>query len=164
MRFRPPRRLARPMHALAISALLAVSAGAHAGTASLQQIVHARQEHFHMLGRTAKSLRDQIVRSHPDWTVVSDDAHRLQQLAAQLPSWFPAGSGQGHGVKTRARALIWRDPRAFARAAHALFSRARDLSRAAATHDRRTMLLEFRALGHACGSCHSRFRAHGSWW
>lgn len=117
-----------------------------------------------MLGRTLKSLRDQFDRSSLNWVVIGNDAQALERLAAELPSWFPPGSGPGHGVKTRARAVIWKNPRAFAQAAHALLLQAQGLSQSAARHDRRALLLNARALGHACGSCHNRFRAHGSWW
>jgi cytochrome c556 len=142
--------------------LMSVAGNAHAD--GLLQIVHARQEHFRMLGRTAKSLRDQLHRSRLNWGAIGTDAQALERLAAALPSWFPPGSGQGHGVKTRAKALIWQQPKAFAEAAHALLARAQGLSDAAAHHDRRALMLNARGLGHACGSCHSRFRAHGSWW
>ncbi len=147
-----------------VSAAMLIGALGSASAAGLPQIVHARQEHFRMLGRTAKSLRDQFGRSRLNWTAISSDAQRLERLASELPSWFPPGSGQGHGVKTRASAAIWKNPQGFAEAAHVLLVRAQGLTQAAARHDRRALMVNARALGHACGSCHSRFRAHGSWW
>lgn len=147
-----------------VSATMLLGTIGSASAAGLPQIVHARQEHFRMLGRTAKSLRDQFGRSRLNWAAIGNDAQELERLASELPSWFPPGSGQGHGVKTRARAVIWKNPQAFAQAAHALLFRAQGLTEAAAHHDRRALMLNARALGHACGSCHSRFRAHGSWW
>lgn len=147
-----------------VSAAMLLGALGSARAAGLPQIVHARQEHFRMLGRTAKSLRDQFGRSRLNWTAISSDAQRLERLASELPSWFPPGSGQGHGVKTRASAAIWKNPQGFAEAAHVLLVRAQGLTQAAARHDRRALMVNARALGHACGSCHSRFRAHGSWW
>lgn len=152
----------RPM--LLIAALLAIGATGVAGAAGLPQIVHARQARFKSLGRSLKSLRDQIRHSQPDWSIVAADADRIERLASALPTWFPAGSGKGHGVKTRARPAIWSHPRAFAQAARIFLSRARSLTQAAGSHDRRALGLRARALGQACGSCHRRFRARHSWW
>lgn len=150
---------------LLLGAVLALgTVGIAWATAGLAPIVHARQSHFKALGRAAKSLRDQIGRSEPDWSVVASDASEIERLAAALPSWFPEGSGRGHGVKTRARAAIWAKPQEFGQAARRLLNRAQDLTRAAATRDPRALALRTRALGQACGSCHRRFRARSSWW
>lgn len=147
-----------------LCALLMAGIPNNAGATDLPQIVHARQEHFRSLGRTSKWLRDQIERSQPDWNRAEYDARRIQKLATALPRWFPAGSGRGHGVKTRARRAIWAHPRQFAQAAQLLFDRAQNLSRAAASHDRRELMVRARALGQACASCHRRFRTRHSWW
>ena len=149
---------------LMIGAALALGAVGSAGAASLPQIIHARQNHFRALGRAFKSLRDQTWGSHPNWRIVASDADRIERLASALPSWFPPGSGKGHGVKTRARKAIWARPQAFARAAQRLLNQARSLQQAAVRHDRRALLFHTRGLGHACGSCHRQFRARSSWW
>jgi cytochrome c556 len=149
---------------LLLGALLAIGIVGSAGATGLPQIVHARQAHFKALGRATKALRDQIRRSHPDWSLVASEASRIERLASALPSWFPAGSGKGHGVRTRARAAIWAHPREFARAARTLLNRAQNLTRAAASHDARALASNSRTLGQACGGCHRRFRARSSWW
>ena len=149
---------------LLISSVLIIGAACTAGATGLPQIIHARQNHFRMLGRIAKSLRDQVGRSYPNWRIVASDANQIERLASALPRWFPAGSGQGHGVKTRARAAIWANPKAFALAARTLLDRARNVGQAADRHDLRALRLRTRGLGQACDSCHRRFRAHGSWW
>lgn len=159
------RRRAWPI-GVALLIGVAASAGAtgNPSPAQIAQIVHARQDHFHALGKATKSLREQIGRANPDWPVIAADTTQIEHLAAALPTWFPAGSGQGHGIKTKARAKIWAQPQAFAAAAKALSSRAQDLAQAVAGRDPRTVRLRARALGQACGSCHHRFRAHSSWW
>ena len=149
---------------LLVGTALLMGAAGTASAAGIPQIIHARQAHLHKMGRLAKSLRDQIWRSRPNWGVVVRDANQIEQLAAALPNWFPAGSGQGHGIKTRASAAIWAKPQAFAQAAHRLLSSSQDLAAAAARHDRRALALRSRALGRACGSCHRAFRARRSWW
>ncbi len=145
---------------------IATSAGAadHPNPAEVAQLVHARQDHFHALGKATKSLREQIGRANPDWALVASDANQIERLAAALPTWFPAGSGRGHGIKTKARAKIWAQPQAFASAAKTLSTRAQDLAQIVASHDPRALRLSARALGQACGSCHHQFRAHSSWW
>lgn len=158
----PNGGLHRPI--VLLTALLAIGASGNAGAAGLPQIVHARQAHFKSLGRSLKSLRDQIRQSQPNWSIVATEANRIQHLAAALPTWFPAGSGKGHGVKTRARAAIWAHPRVFAQAARIFLSRAQGLTQAAGGRDRRALELRARSLGQACGSCHRRFRARHSWW
>lgn len=147
-----------------IGAALVIGAVGTASAAGIAQIVHARVSHFKTLGRTAKSLRDQIWRSHPNWNVVADDARQIERLAAALPSWFPAGSGKGHGIRTRTSAAIWSQPQLFARAAQRLLNRAKDVDQAAASRNLQTLRMRTRALGQACASCHRRFRAHSSWW
>ncbi|MBW4052543.1 MAG: cytochrome c [Proteobacteria bacterium] len=158
----PNGGLRRPM--LLIAAMLAIAATGVAGAAGIPQIVHARQAHFKSLGRNLKALRDQIRQSHPNWGMAAADANRIERLAAALPTWFPAGSGKGHGVKTRARAAIWSNPRQFAQAARIFLNRAQNLTQAAGGRDRRALGLRARELGQACGSCHRRFRARRSWW
>ncbi len=147
-----------------LSVMLLIGAAGGARASGIQPIVHARQEHFRSLGRAVKALRGQLRRSHPDWAVVKDDSHRIANLAAALPRWFPAGSGKGHGTRTKARAAIWSNPRAFAQAAQMLSSRAQELTRAADRQDQRALALRTRRLGQACAGCHRRFRAHRSWW
>lgn len=149
---------------LLISAVLLIGVAGPASAAGIATLVHARQDHFRMLGRTAKSLREQMWRSAPDWSIVARDAGQIQSLAKALPTWFPAGSGKGHGVKTKARAVIWTEPKAFAQAAQLLLNRSQDLTQAATSHNVRALRVRERALGQACGSCHRHFRARRSWW
>jgi cytochrome c556 len=153
----------RPRMLLIATALMIGLAG-RAGATGVPQIIRARQGHFKTLGRAAKSLRDQIWRSLPNWNVVTNDTHQIERLAAALPSWFPSGSGKGHGVRTRARAAIWSQPRLFARAAQRFLNRAKGVDQAAASRNLRALRVRIRGLGQTCASCHRRFRAHSSWW
>lgn len=91
---------------LVISAVPVMGAAGSAGASGIAQIIHARQNHFRTLGRTAKSIRDQAGRSHPNWAVVEADADRVERLASALPSWFPQAaarameSGRGRGRRS----------------------------------------------------------------
>jgi len=146
-----------------IGAALIIGAAGAAGATGVAPIIHARQRHFHELSRTAHAFREQIGRSHPNWAALTAEASRIDRLASALPSWFPAGSGKGHGVDTRARALIWTHPRQFARFARAFLRRAQNLKESVRSRDLRAVRLRARRLGQSCGSCHRRFRGSGSW-
>ena len=132
--------------------------------AGVSQIVHARQSHFHALGKANKALLDEIGRSHPNWRLVATEANEIESLAVALPSWFPAGSGRNPGIKTRARVEIWTNPQAFAHAVQRLLDRSKDVMGAAASENLRRIRLDARGLGEACASCHREFRAHSNWW
>jgi cytochrome c556 len=147
-----------------IGAALFICAAGSACAAGVAQIIHARQRHFHQLARTAHSLRDQIDRSEPNWAVITADANRIDHLASALPSWFPDGSGRGHGVDTRARTVLWTHPREFARFARRLLRRAQNLRQAADSHDLQAVRLGAKRLGQGCDSCHRRFRRSSNWW
>ena len=151
-------------HMATISAVLLIGVAGSARATGIAQIIHARQRHFHELGKTAHSLRDQIGRSHPNWLVVTADANRIDRLASALPSWFPAGSGKGHGVDTRARTAIWIHPQEFARFARLILRRARNLRQAVGSRDLGAARLRARKLGQSCDSCHRRFRGSSSLW
>ena len=150
--------------ALLFGAAAIASATGNPSPAQIAQFIHARHDHFHALGKSVKSLREQIGRADPDWNRIATDANQIERLAAALPTWFPQGSGPGHGIKTKARARIWAQPQAFAVAAKNLSTRAQDLAQAVGSHDPRALRQRARSLGQACGSCHHRFRAHSSWW
>lgn len=152
----------RRMTTICAALLIGIAGSAHA--TGIAQIIHARQNHFHQLGRTANSLRDQIGQSRPNWAVLTADANLIDHLASALPSWFPAGSGKGHGVDTRARAAIWIHPREFAKFARQILRRAQNLKQAIGSRDLGAARLRARKLGQGCDSCHRRFRGNSSLW
>ncbi|OBS07955.1 hypothetical protein Thpro_022205 [Acidihalobacter prosperus] len=147
-----------------ISAALLMSLAGGAQAADVAQIVHARKDHFKALGRNDKFLRDEMHRSPPDWHWIQVYAKQIAALSNALPTWFPAGSGKGHGVATRASREIWAKPAAFARAAQRMKISADNLTRDAARHDFNALAFDARKLGQSCGSCHRAFRTHSSWW
>lgn len=147
-----------------ITAALLMSLAGGANATGIAQIVHARKEHFKTLGRTDKFLRDEMHRSPPDWHWIQVYAKQIAVLSNDLPTWFPAGSGKGHGVATRASQEIWAKPAAFAQAAQRMKVSADDLTRDAAKHDLHALAFDARKLGQSCGSCHRAFRTRSNWW
>lgn len=80
--------------------------------------------------------------------------------AADLSTWFPAGSGRGPGVKTKALAAIWLRPADFQNASRAFAAQADTLVEIAKTHDAGSLRRQAKAVGRTCGGCHRHFRAH----
>ncbi len=155
-------RLRDPLLWISFALLMGLAGGANA--TGIAQIIHARKVHFRTLGRTDKFLREQMDRSHPNWRLIRVDTRKIAALADSLPTWFPAGSGKGHGVGTRASPEIWAKPAAFAQAAKRMQISAQNMTRDAADHDLTALALDTRRLGQSCGSCHRGFRTHSNWW
>ena len=142
--------------------LMSLAGGAHA--AGIASIVHARKAHFKTLGRTDRFLRDDLHRSPPHWHRIQVHAKQIALLAKELPTWFPAGSGQGHHVDTEASRAIWEKPAAFARVAQRMTISADKITRDADDHNLNALAFDARRLGQSCASCHRAFRTRYHWW
>lgn len=125
---------------------------------SAADAVKMRQQHFKEQGGAAKALGDQFKSGAPDAVIVKAQAAKLSQLAAALPTWFPAGSGPEAGVKTRALPLIWSDAPGFSAAAQNLASEASKLNALAASGNLAGAGPQMQAVGAACGGCHKKYR------
>lgn len=79
----------------------------------------------------------------------------LTRLAADLPGFFPAGSG---GEATEARPEIWSDPAGFQSAIARFDAGARALASAAAAGDRTAFVSALTETRAACGACHDAYR------
>ena len=147
--------------ALALAAVGRALIGAAPATAQSPGAVAAkvRHDHFHDLGKTFKSAGDQLKSPSPDLAVVKADAGEVKTYAAQLPSWFPKGSGVESGAKTRALPAIWTDPQAFAAKAQAFqVESAKFAALTETSADVAAIGAQYKAVGHACGACHDKFR------
>ena len=120
-------------------------------------LMEERHENYEQIGKANRAVRKALEASPPDLATVRQSAARINQLADQAESWFPAGTGPDVG-KTQARAEIWQQPQQFAagmqdfRAAAAAFNQAAqggDIAAIRAAHGN---------LGKTCKSCHERFR------
>ena len=61
-------------------------------------------------------INDEARAGKPDMSAIAAAAARLKTHAAQVPTWFPKGSGAESGAKTAAKAEIWSDAAGFASA------------------------------------------------
>lgn len=120
--------------------------------------VKARQQHFKELGGAAKAIGDQFKSGSPDAAIVKAQAAKLSQLAATLPTWFPAGTGPEAGVKTRALPVIWTDGPGFSAAAKNLAVETAKLNALASAGDVAGAGAQMQAVGAACGGCHKKYR------
>ncbi len=145
---------------MVLAAALSLAVAASAGVIDARQTVKARKEHLKALGKSMKSLRDEAGSWHPNWASIENDAAAVAKGAAALPTWFPAGSGRGDGVKTKALAAIWLKPADFQNASRAFATQADNLVDAAKTQNVALVRRQAKAVGRTCGGCHRRFRAH----
>jgi len=122
-----------------------------------------RQDSMKLVGRTFKGINDQLHSSAPDAQSLKLGSAQLAQLATQVPSWFPKGSGPDLGVKTGAKADIWTNPADFKAKAAALATATRALADGAAhSSDPAVLTPLVRQVGGACKACHDAYKVHES--
>ena len=149
---------------------LALTAGLAAGAALAQdpaaaaatpggKAVLARQAHYKELNGAFRVVNEQLRAEAPDKAALAANAGKMKALAADLPGWFPKGSGPEAGVKTAAKAEIWTDAEGFAAAATKLQAETSKLADAAAGGDLEALKAQARAAGGACKACHDKYRA-----
>jgi cytochrome c556 len=148
---------------------LALTAGLAAGAALAQdpagapatpggKAVLARQAHYKELNAAFRTINEQLRGDAPDKAALAANAGKMKALAADLPGWFPKGSGPEAGVKTAAKAEIWTDAEGFAAAATKLQADTAKLADAAVGGDLEALKAQARAAGGACKACHDKYR------
>ncbi len=149
------------MKAILIGAAVALALGASGAAlaADMAGVIQARQAHYKAIGAANKGIFDELNKPAPQIPVIQGYARQLDQLAPQVPSWFPLGSGPESGVKTRAKAEIWTEAAAFKTAAAGFAAAARHFDVTAAGGDIGAIRAEYPTLTKTCGNCHSQFRA-----
>jgi cytochrome c556 len=150
--------------ALALMAGLGLAAGSSlaadtgAATPGGKALV-ARQAHFKEQNAAFKAINDELRKDAPDKAVITANATKIKAMAADLPSWFPKGSGPETGLKTAAKAEIWTDAEGFAAAAAKLQEETVKLEQVTMAGDVDAIKAQVRATGGACKNCHDKFRA-----
>jgi cytochrome c556 len=123
------------------------------------QALMARQAHFREQAAGFKAINDELKKEAPDKAVILANATRIKGTAEALPTWFPKGSGPETGLKTAAKAEVWTDAEGFATAATQLQTETVKLEQVAMAGDLDAIKTQDRAVGAACGACHSKYRA-----
>lgn len=146
----------RQVFAVAVAAVaLGVSGLAFAQAArSPAEAADYRHQQFRRVGATFKAINDGV-RGGADFAGLRANAQTLAQLAQDLPTWFPAGSGPESGAHTHAKAEVWSNAAAWNEQVAQFRAATQAL---AAAGDSQAFGGQARAVGARCGSCHQAFR------
>ena len=142
-------------------ALLQVSAFAQTG-ANARQIaaIEARQAAMKRIGGAMKILAGFAKGDVADKGKAVEAAKTVEASGRQFRKLLPKGTEAGVG-KSKAKAEIWTDSRAFDQQMRALITAAAATRKAAATGDPAAVGAQLGALGDTCKSCHSKFQKKG---
>lgn len=124
-----------------------------------QSIAATRQAGFKKIAAANKAIGDELKKDAPSLEVVRANAPLLVEMAPQVRTWFPAGSGPETGEKTEALPAIWSQAPVFDARAQALIDASRALQTAADAGDLAAIRTTSAAVGASCKSCHTDFRA-----
>lgn len=126
------------------------------GAAAAQDPVAHRQEEMKGFGKNMGAVKAAVIDKKGTLADAAAAAQHIAGDAPHIPSWFPAGSGQGN---TRALPVIWEKPDEFAAKAKNMGELAAKLEAAARGGDQAAAAAAFATLGKdGCGACHSVFR------
>lgn len=125
---------------------------------SPQQAYEVRHERYEEMGDSLKAINRELKGGAPDVPRIQREAATLATLAAQIPQWFPAGSGPDVNLKSRAKAEIWTDSEGFRRSHEAYLNQAEAFNRLAQGGDVEAMRAAAGQLGKSCGDCHKGYR------
>ncbi|HEV2748641.1 MAG TPA: cytochrome c [Allosphingosinicella sp.] len=120
-------------------------------------LMKRRHENYEKIGDAMKGITRELKGDEPDLVRVRSGAATIAQLAPQVPSWFPAGTGPDVG-KTDARAEIWQKPEDFAAKARAFREAALAFHKAARGSDLAAIRAAHTNLGKSCKGCHDLYR------
>jgi cytochrome c556 len=132
------------------------------GVASAQTpatIAKARQDHYKEIGKASKAMRDELMKPSPDIAVFVTSSKTIEDLAKQIPTWFPPGTGRDVVPKSEALPVIWQRPDEFKKDDEGLVSAAHVLNIAARSGKLDEVKAALPALGQACKTCHTTFKA-----
>ena len=140
-------------------AFAAIAADAPPKPRTPAEVVKDRQANYKKIGKAFKAVRDELGKPSPSVEVLQASGKTLDELAPQLPSWFPAGTGPEAGVKTEALPVIWTKNDDFKKAAANLATQAHAFNVAAQSGKIDDVKAMVPKLGGACKACHDTFKA-----
>lgn len=123
-----------------------------------QAAADARKAKFKAIGADFKAVNDAVRSERTDAAKLLPAVLRMEASAAELMSWFPAGSGSDR-ARTRAEPAVWSDAAGFRAAAGAFRAETGKLEQAVRAGKAGAIQAQARALGQTCASCHAKFRA-----
>ena len=141
-----------------IAGLVAASFAGAVVAADMAGVIKDRQAHYKEIGKATKGVYDSLKSGSPNVPTIQGYAKVIDNLAPQIPSWFPAGSGPEAGVKTGAKPEIWTKNAEFKAAALNFATEAHKFNQVASGGNAAAIQAEFPKLGLACKNCHDQFR------
>lgn len=138
--------------------VIALAVGGAAPSREGSGAAHQRHGHFETIGRTFKTVNDQLKRRPVNLAAVRTATATLATLAPQVKTWFPAGSGPQDGVKTDALPAAWTNRAELDRKTDSFAAAAGTLATTAQGGDVAAIQAAVRATGETCKSCHDQFR------
>lgn len=120
--------------------------------------VKSRVAGLRELGAAFKGLKDGLNSSDPQTILIQQSARQVRNAAAQMPSWFPAGTGSQPGVKTSAKPEIWTQAEKFKSSQATFAAEASKFQMIVNSGNVAAMRAEFPKLGATCKGCHDSFR------
>lgn len=125
---------------------------------TVKQQIEVRQKALKEMGAAMKTISDQMKSGAPALDQIRPAVQTIKTHAAELPTWFPAGTGPESEVKTEALSKIWEDQPGFHAAAERLVTEANKLSDVATGDDLAAIGAQVGAVGGSCKNCHDQFR------
>lgn len=141
-----------------VAALLAGGLAACSSGGPEAEVVAARKANFKAIGKSFKTVGDELKTGKPDLDKVRKATQELVAHTEEIKDHFPAGSGPESGAKTKAKAAVWANPAEFNKDREAAVAAARELDKAAGTGDLAALAKASETLGKTCQDCHTQFR------
>lgn len=126
--------------------------------ASTADLIKSRVANYRELGAAFKNINDELRSSSPELMMIQFSTRQVIRSSQDQYELFPAGSGQGNGVKTRAKSEIWAQPEKFKAAQDNFAKEAQSFSQIVKGGDMDKIRVAVRELGGACKGCHTTFR------
>jgi cytochrome c556 len=126
----------------------------------LQTVVDTRRATMKDIAAQTKAIYAVVNAKSGDMADMQKRALQIQADAAKIPTLFPPGTSTSElGDKTHALPAIWEQMDSFKANAANLQTQAGKLAAAAQGGDMAAFSAQFAAMGKACGTCHTDFRA-----
>ena len=122
------------------------------------QLIQNRQAGYKQIAAAFRAVQTQARAANPDLALIRSNSAIIARLAPSVSGWFPRGTGPEAGVRTRAKAEIWAQPREFRTAAVNLVVAARRLQSVSRGSNVPAIQAAARSLGESCSACHNTFR------
>jgi cytochrome c556 len=129
------------------------------GGGSEASVENPRTAKFKAIAKANKAIGEELKKDGPAIDTIATNARALDDLAKELPGWFPGTSGPEAGMKSEAKSEIWQKPAEFKAAADKFAAATALLQAAAASGDIAQVKAASAGVGPTCKGCHETFRA-----